>query len=64
VSDPATNDGGMAVECVPFAPIHRVSIRMRRRAGAAVGFHQPHPPTVIAAETLLRAAVGGVHESG
>ena len=47
----------MAIECVPFALINRVSIHSRRPSASAVGFHQPSPPSIVAAETLLKAAM-------
>lgn len=57
VRDPASHDDGMAVELVPFEVIRRVSITIRRAESGAVGFAQTRSPQLIAAETLLRAAL-------
>lgn len=53
---PGSDNEGMAVECVPFGMIRRVSIHSRR-ANASVGFKQAQPPSIVGAETLLKAAM-------
>ena len=64
VADATGHREGMAIECVPFQLIHRVSIHTRRVEGASVGFRQHQSPSVIAAESLLQAAMAPHQESG
>lgn len=52
----------MTIELVPFEMVHGVRIRARHAEGGTVGFAQHHPPTVIEAETLLKAALSSRHE--
>jgi hypothetical protein len=47
----------MAIECIPFAVIRRVTIHARRPGHGAVGFKQVQPPSIVAAEALLQAAM-------
>ena len=56
VRAPGSDNEAMAIECVPFAMIRRVSIHSRR-ANASVGFNQARPPSIVGAETLLKAAM-------
>lgn len=56
VQAPGGDNEAMAIECVPFAMIRRVSIHARRTT-TSVGFNQSRPPSIVAAETLLRAAM-------
>ena len=57
VHNAACHGDGMAVELVPYELIRRVSISTRRAESTAVGFAQTRSPQLIAAETLLRAAL-------
>ncbi|MBZ5558318.1 MAG: hypothetical protein LAO77_13690 [Acidobacteriia bacterium] len=62
VGDATGRQGEMAIELVPFEMIHGVRIRTRHDEGSTVGFAQHHAPSVIAAETLLGAAMRPAHE--
>jgi hypothetical protein len=58
VRDAASHRDGMAIEIVPFEIVRRVCIRIRRAAeGASAGFAQTRSPEIVAAETLLQAAM-------
>jgi hypothetical protein len=58
VRDAASHRDGMAIELVPYEIIRRVCIRTRRAAeGASPGYAQTRPPEIVAAETLLQAAM-------
>ncbi|MBI2832997.1 MAG: hypothetical protein HYX76_01050 [Acidobacteria bacterium] len=57
VRDPGSHQGGMAIEIVPYELIRRVSIRTRRAEAGSIGFAEARPPEIIAAETLVRAAM-------
>jgi hypothetical protein len=68
VRDPTGHRDEMAVKLVPYETIQRIGISTRRADGSSIGFSQPHPPEIIAPETLLRAAMappaaGGSKES-
>jgi len=60
VRDAASRQEDMAIELVPFEMIHGVRIRTRHAAGTSVGFAQSRAPAIIAAETLLQAAMSPV----
>ena len=64
VHDRASHPASMAIEVVPFECIQGVSIRTRRAEGASVGFVQSRVPEIIAAETLLQAAMPPVRAAG
>lgn len=65
VRDTASHRDGMAIELVPYEIIRRVCIRTRRAAeGASPGYGQTRPPEIVAAETLLQAAMPGGGTSG
>jgi hypothetical protein len=58
VRDAESHRDGMAIELVPYEIIRRVCIRTRRAAeGASPGYAQTRPPEIVAAETLLQAAM-------
>ena len=63
VPDTTGHREGMAIECVPFQLIQRVSIHTRRPEGTSLGFSQHQAPSVMAAESLLQAAMATHHES-
>jgi hypothetical protein len=60
VRDAASRQDDMTIDLVPFEMIQGVRIRTRHGGGASVGFAQSRAPTIIAAETLLRAAMSPV----
>ena len=63
VRDAASHRDGMAIELVPYDIIRRVCIRTRRAAeGASPGYAQTRPPEIVAAETLLQAAMPPRHD--
>ena len=64
VPDTAGPRESMAIECVPFHLIQRVSIHTRRPEGTSLGFSQHQAPAVMAAESLLQAAMVTHHERG
>ena len=64
VREAATHKDGMTIELVPFEIIRGVCIRTRHAEGASVGFAQNRAPEIIAAETLLRAAMAPDHDGG
>ena len=65
IRDAATHRDGMAIELVPYEIIRRVCIRTRRAAeGASPGYAQTRPPEIVAAETLLQAAMLPHHAGG
>ena len=64
VRDRANHEDGMAIELVPFELIRGVCIHTRHAEGASVGFTQRRAPEIIAAETLLRAAMSPAHDAG
>jgi hypothetical protein len=64
VRDAASHRDGMAIELVPYEIIRRVCIRTRRAAeGASPGYAQTRPPEIVAAETLLQAAMAPRRDS-
>lgn len=63
VADTTGHREGMAIECVPFQLIQRVSIHARRAEGTSLGFSQQQAPSVMAAESLLQAAMATHRES-
>jgi len=65
VRDAASHRDGMAIELVPYEIIRRVCICTRRAAeGASPGYAQTRPPEIVAAETLLQAAMPPHHAGG
>lgn len=57
IRDTTAHPTDMAIEFVPFEMIQGISIRSRHAEGGSVGFSQSHSPAVMAAETLVEAAL-------
>jgi hypothetical protein len=57
VHDVASRQHDMAIEIVPFEMVRGIRIGTHHGEGASVGYSQTRPAAVIAAETLLTAAL-------